>query len=53
MARAQDYRRYAQECLALAERAADPGDRLRLVEMAQAFNEMAAKADRDGQSNPK
>jgi hypothetical protein len=43
MARAEDYRRYAAECLALAQRA-DPRDRARLLEMAQAFNELAAKA---------
>jgi hypothetical protein len=44
MARAEDYRRYAAECLALAQRADDPRDRARLLEMAQAFNELAAKA---------
>ena len=44
MARAEDYRRYAAECLALAQRAQDPNDRLRLLEMARAFNGLAAKA---------
>lgn len=44
MARADDYRRYAAECLALAQRAKTPGDRARLLEMAHAWNEMAVKA---------
>ena len=44
MARAEDYRRYAAECLALAQRAQDPSDRLRLLEMARAFKGLAAKA---------
>jgi hypothetical protein len=44
MARADDYRRYAAECLALAQRAKTADDRARLVEMAQAWNEMALKA---------
>jgi hypothetical protein len=44
MTRAEDYRRYASECLSLAQRAADPNDRERLLQMAHAFNELAAKA---------
>jgi hypothetical protein len=44
MARAEDYRRYAAECLALAQRAQDSNDRIRLLEMARAFSELAAKA---------
>jgi hypothetical protein len=43
MTRADDYRRYAAECLALAQRAENPSDRARLLEMANAFNELAAK----------
>jgi hypothetical protein len=44
MARAEDYRRYAAECLALAQRAENPNDRAKLLEMAHAFNQLAAKA---------
>jgi len=44
MARAEDYRRYAAECLALAQRAENPNDRAKLLEMAQAFNQLAVKA---------
>jgi hypothetical protein len=45
MGRAENYRRYAAECLALAQRAGNPSDRARLLEMANAFNELASKAD--------
>ena len=38
---ADEYRRYAAECMALAERVADPADKARLVQMAQAFLELA------------
>jgi hypothetical protein len=44
MARAEDYRRYAAECLTLAQRAENPHDRARLIEMAQAFSELAKTA---------
>jgi hypothetical protein len=44
MARAEDYRRYAAECLALAQRAQNLDDRARLLDMANAFNQLAAKA---------
>jgi hypothetical protein len=49
MARAEDYRRYAAECLALAQRAQDSNDRARLLEMAHAFNELAKSEQRNGQ----
>jgi hypothetical protein len=45
MGRAEEYRRYAAECLALAQRAPDPNDRARLLDMANAFNRLAAKAE--------
>jgi len=37
MSSANDHRRYAAECLALAERVSDTADRARLLQMAQAF----------------
>jgi hypothetical protein len=55
MARADDYRRYAAECLALAQRAKTPQDRARLLEMAHDWKELAAKAGRsqdDSQNDP-
>jgi hypothetical protein len=45
MTRVEEYRRYASACLAFAQRAADPNDRARLLQMAQAFNELATKAN--------
>jgi hypothetical protein len=47
-----EYRHYAAECLALAQqRAKTPQDRARLLEMAHAWTEMAAKvAERSGES---
>ena len=38
---ADEYRWYAAECMALAERVTDPADKARLVQMAQAFLELA------------
>jgi hypothetical protein len=53
MARADDYRRYAAQCLALAQRAENPNDRARLVDMAHAFKQLALKADASGDSQEK
>ena len=41
MASAEVYRRYAAECVALAQRLRDPNDKARLLEMAQAFLDLA------------
>ena len=46
MSSANDYRRYAAECLALAERLSDSADKARLVQMAQAFLDLANKQER-------
>jgi hypothetical protein len=43
---ADEYRRYAAECWALAERAPDTADKARLIQMAQAFLELAERRDR-------
>jgi hypothetical protein len=55
MARAEDYRRFAAECLAIAQRAANANDRARLLELAHAFNELAtrfASEDAQGDRSP-
>jgi len=53
MSRAEEYRRCAAECLAIAQRASDPADRALLIEMANAFNELAARvAARDKTGDP-
>jgi hypothetical protein len=43
MALEDDYRRYAAECVALAQAAANPNDKVRLLQMAQAWRDLADK----------
>ena len=45
MPSANDYRRYSADCLALAERVADSADKAHLIQMAQAFLELANKQE--------
>jgi len=47
---AVDYRRYAAECVRLAQQVADPDDKARLLDMAETFRELAEKTD-DKQSS--
>jgi hypothetical protein len=47
---ANDYRRYSAECLALAERVTDSADKARLIQMAQAFLELANKQEQKDSS---
>ncbi|MGA7311319.1 MAG: hypothetical protein WBX05_20465 [Pseudolabrys sp.] len=42
---AVDYRRYAAECIRLAQRVSDPDDKARLLDMAETFRELADKHD--------
>ena len=51
MARAEEYRRCAAECLALAQRAPNPNDRAKLLDMANAFNQLAAKVEAESHSD--
>jgi hypothetical protein len=51
MGRAEDYRRNAAECLALAQRVQDPNDRGTILDMANAFNRLAANAEGKGKSD--
>jgi hypothetical protein len=44
MANAEELRSYASRCLALAQRADDPGDKARLLQMAEAWKALADKA---------
>jgi hypothetical protein len=46
MSSAEDYRQWAVECLAIAERASNIADRDRLIQMAQAFLDLAVKLER-------
>ena len=40
---AVDYRRYAAECVRLAQQVADPDDKARPLDMAETFRELADK----------
>lgn len=44
MAPRDDYRRHAAACLALAQRTANPDDKARLLQMAQAWVALADKS---------
>ena len=46
MLRADEYRRYAAECLRIAQQAFDPAEKARLVDMAEKWRELAEKAER-------
>ena len=43
MSSVEDYRGHAVECLRLAQNAADFGDKTRLLQMAQAWRDLAEK----------
>lgn len=53
MSSADSYRQYAAECLAIAQRVSQVADRDRLVQMAQAFLDLAAKLERKDLPPPK
>ncbi len=56
MASADDYRRYAAECVALAQRMSDPAEKTALLQMAQAWHELAemreARAAKERKESP-
>jgi hypothetical protein len=39
----EEYLRYAEECVALAQKTTDPEAKMRLLEMAQAWRDLAGK----------
>jgi hypothetical protein len=45
MASAEDYRAFAAKCLALAQSISDQDDKARLIEMAQAWRDLADKLE--------
>ncbi len=46
MASAQEYRRHAAECLSLAQVAESADDRIHLLQMAEAWRELAERLER-------
>jgi len=49
--RAEEYRRYARECMALAAMQIDPHARIHLIEMAGAWARLAEKAENNSEAN--
>jgi hypothetical protein len=45
MASADEYHAYAEQCMALASKSPNPGDKARLTQMAQAWRDLAEKLD--------
>jgi hypothetical protein len=45
MASVDDYQRYAEQCVALALKSTNPADKARLLQMAQAWRDLAEKLD--------
>jgi hypothetical protein len=45
MPSADDFRRYAAECVTLAQRMSDPADKTHMLQMAQAWCELAEKLE--------
>jgi len=43
MASADEYYEYAKQCVALASKSSNPGDKARLLQMAQAWRDLAEK----------
>jgi hypothetical protein len=42
---ADEYREYAEQCMALASKSPNPGDKARLLQMAQAWHDLAEKPE--------
>jgi hypothetical protein len=45
MASVEKYLQYAAQCVALAAKSTDPGDKARLLQMAQAWRGLSTKRD--------
>ena len=50
MARADEYRRYAAECVRVAQTTSNPNDKQLMLEMAQKWRELAEKVERKEQA---
>jgi hypothetical protein len=52
MASVEECLQYAEQCLALAAKSSNPGDKVRLLQMAQAWRELSEKRDTEQKKNP-
>jgi hypothetical protein len=50
MARAEEYRRYAAECVRVAQSTSNPNDKQMMLEMAQKWRDLAEKVERKDQA---
>ncbi len=49
MERAEEYRRYAMECLRVARQSSNPSDKAMLLEMAQRWQELAERIEQQAE----
>jgi hypothetical protein len=52
MASVENYLQYAEQCVALAAKSSNPGDKARLLQMAQAWRDLSTKRDDDKKEDP-
>ena len=52
MASVDEYLQYAGQCLALAAKSANPADKARLLQMAQAWRDLSEKRDNKPNKDP-
>jgi hypothetical protein len=52
MASVENYLQYAEQCVALAAKSTKPGDKARLLQMAQAWRDLSAKRDDEQKEDP-
>ena len=52
MASAEEFRGLAEQCFALAQKATDPQDKARLIQMAQSWRELADRVEQRGGKDP-
>lgn len=51
MAKSDEYRRNAASCLQLVDKTGDPGEKAFLLDMAQAWNNLADQVDRNNRTD--
>jgi hypothetical protein len=52
MASVDEYLQYAEQCLALAAKSANPADKARLLQMAQAWRDLSGKRNSEPNKDP-
>ena len=52
MASVENYLQYAEQCVALAAKSTHPGDKARLLQMAQAWRDLSTKRDDEQKEDP-